>query len=95
MVQISSVLIRETRVYPCPDFKLSGSQKREYDFSKGIRGKFYRPDVQLQLPVYLDEDVADFVPYSDGTGYGLALGTTAGAGLVAGVESRAVTGMNG
>jgi|YNPNPStandDraft_1061719.scaffolds.fasta_scaffold163460_1 carbon starvation protein CstA len=69
--------------------------KREYDFSKGIRGKFYRPDVQLQLPVYLDEDVADFVPYSDGTGYGLALGTTAGAGLVAGVESRAVTGMNG
>jgi len=35
--------------------------KREYDFSKGIRGKFYRPDVQLQLPVYLDEDVADLV----------------------------------
>jgi len=26
MVQISSVLIREIRVYPCPDFKLSGSQ---------------------------------------------------------------------
>jgi len=26
MVQISSVLIRETRVYPCPDSKLSGSQ---------------------------------------------------------------------
>jgi len=26
MVQISSVLIRETRVYPCPEFKLSGSQ---------------------------------------------------------------------
>jgi len=35
--------------------------KREYDFSKGIRGKFYRPDVQLQLPVYLDEDVANLV----------------------------------
>jgi len=35
--------------------------KREYDFSKGIRGKFYRPDTQLQLPVYLDEDVADLV----------------------------------
>jgi hypothetical protein len=27
MVQISSVLIRETRVYPCPDSKLSGSQE--------------------------------------------------------------------
>lgn len=31
--------------------------KREYDFSKGVRGKFYQPDVQLQLPVYLEEDV--------------------------------------
>jgi len=32
MVQISSVLIRETRVYPCPDFKLSGSQMSELIF---------------------------------------------------------------
>lgn len=31
--------------------------KREYDFSKGVRGKFYQPDAQLQLPVYLEEDV--------------------------------------
>jgi len=31
MVQISSVLIRETRVYPCPDFKLSGSQPRNLE----------------------------------------------------------------
>jgi len=30
MVQISSVLIREIRVYPCPDFKLSGSQNTGY-----------------------------------------------------------------
>ena len=29
----------------------------EYDFSKGERGKFYRPDAKLSLPVYLDEDV--------------------------------------
>ncbi|MBI4217797.1 MAG: hypothetical protein HY610_01630 [Elusimicrobia bacterium] len=35
--------------------------KKEYDFSKGIRGKFYRPDVQLNLPVYLDKDVSTFV----------------------------------
>lgn len=35
--------------------------KREYDFSKGIRGKFYRQGVRLLLPVYLDEDVAELV----------------------------------
>ncbi len=35
--------------------------KREYDFSKGVRGKFYRPNVRLNLPVYLDEDIAEFV----------------------------------
>jgi len=29
----------------------------EYDFSKGERGKFYKPDATLNLPVYLDDDV--------------------------------------
>lgn len=33
----------------------------EYDFSKGERGKFYRPDVKLNLPIYLDDDVMAFV----------------------------------
>ena len=28
--------------------------KREYDFSKGVRGKFYRKGSQLRLPIYLD-----------------------------------------
>ena len=32
-----------------------------YDFSKGVRGKFYRPDARLNLPVYLDDDIAEFV----------------------------------
>jgi len=35
--------------------------KEEYDFSKGVRGKFYRPDARLNLPVYLDDDIAEFV----------------------------------
>ncbi len=35
--------------------------KKEYDFSKGVRGKFYRPNLRLNLPVYLDDDVAEFV----------------------------------
>jgi len=35
--------------------------KREYDFSKGVRGKFSRRRVRLNLPVYLDEEVFLFV----------------------------------
>ncbi len=35
--------------------------KKEYDFSKGERGKFFRPDTKLNLPVYLDSDVLSFV----------------------------------
>ena len=35
--------------------------KEEYDFSKGVRGKFHHPDVELNLPVYLDPDVAAFL----------------------------------
>jgi hypothetical protein len=32
--------------------------KKEYDFSKGERGKFFRPNGELNLPVYLEPDVA-------------------------------------
>jgi len=35
--------------------------KQEYDFSSAERGKFYRPNVKLNLPVYLDEDVRDYL----------------------------------
>ncbi len=28
--------------------------KRNYDFSRGVRGKFYREDAELRLPIYLD-----------------------------------------
>ena len=35
--------------------------KKEYDFSKGERGRFHRSDIRLNLPVYLDDDVAEFV----------------------------------
>ena len=33
----------------------------EYDFSKGERGKFFKPDAQLNLPVYLDNDVRRYL----------------------------------
>jgi hypothetical protein len=35
--------------------------KKEYNFSKGVRGKFYHPKAKMNLPVYLDDDVASFI----------------------------------
>jgi len=37
------------------------TMKREYDFSKGTRGKFYKPGAQLNLPVYLDAQVQAYL----------------------------------
>jgi cytidylate kinase len=28
--------------------------KKQYDFSKGVRGKFYKPNLVLSIPIYLD-----------------------------------------
>jgi hypothetical protein len=35
--------------------------KKQYDFSKGERGKFYRKGVKLRVPIYLEEDAAAFL----------------------------------
>jgi hypothetical protein len=35
--------------------------KKEYDFSNGECGKFYRSGIELNVPVYLDRDVAKTV----------------------------------
>jgi hypothetical protein len=35
--------------------------KKEYDFTHAERGKFYKPDVRLNIPVYLDEEALKFV----------------------------------
>lgn len=34
--------------------------KKEYDFSKAIQGKFYRPIEELEIPIYLDKEVKEF-----------------------------------
>ena len=31
--------------------------KREYDFSKGVRGRVLPPNAELRLPIYLSTDV--------------------------------------
>jgi len=33
----------------------------EIDFSQGERGKFYRPHLKLNLPVYFDDDIQQFL----------------------------------
>lgn len=39
----------------------SETMKKEYDFSKGVRGKFFHPDAETRLPVYLEPDNLTFV----------------------------------
>jgi hypothetical protein len=34
--------------------------KEEYDFSEGERAKFYRPDAEINLPIYLETDVRKY-----------------------------------
>ncbi|RLB14240.1 MAG: hypothetical protein DRG82_14135 [Deltaproteobacteria bacterium] len=35
--------------------------KKEHDFSKGEKGKFYHPNAKINLPIYLDEEVIAFI----------------------------------
>jgi len=33
----------------------------EYDFSNAVQGKFYRPIEELDIPIYLDKDIKEFL----------------------------------
>lgn len=35
--------------------------KKQYDFSKGVQGKFFHQNAVLNLPIYLDDDLIAFV----------------------------------
>jgi hypothetical protein len=35
--------------------------KESYDFSQGQRGKFYHPEAQFELPIYLESDIIAFL----------------------------------
>ncbi len=37
------------------------AMKKEYDFSKGERGKFFHPKAELNLPIYLSKENLQFV----------------------------------
>ncbi len=34
--------------------------KKEYDFTDAEQGKFYRPIEELDIPIYLDQEVKEF-----------------------------------
>jgi hypothetical protein len=36
------------------------SMKKEYDFSKAVKGKFYVPAEEIETPIYLDKKVRIF-----------------------------------
>ncbi|MBK9153067.1 MAG: hypothetical protein IPM25_02405 [Chloracidobacterium sp.] len=44
-----------------PAVEKGRNMKKEYDSSKGVRGKFYNPDGKFNIPVYLEPEVAAFV----------------------------------
>jgi len=37
------------------------TMKKEYDFSKGERGKFFNKDIKINLPIYLEDEILEFV----------------------------------
>ena len=44
-----------------PNDTMDDEMPAEIDFSKGTRGKFFRADAQLQVPVYLDAEVQAYL----------------------------------
>jgi hypothetical protein len=34
--------------------------KKEYDFSNAERGKFYKENMELNIPLYLDPDIKEY-----------------------------------
>ncbi len=52
---------RKTKAAIAAAPKYQDVMPREIDFSGGVRGKFYRPNARLNLPVYLDADVQAYL----------------------------------
>lgn len=45
---------------PTPD-RADDDLPAEIDFSKSVRGKFFRPDKRLRLPIYLDDETQRYL----------------------------------
>ena len=40
--------------------------KNEYDFTDAEQGKFYVPVEDIEIPIYLDKDVSNFLRHKQG-----------------------------
>jgi hypothetical protein len=45
--------------------------KEEYDFTHAEQGKFYTPVEEIQLPIYLDKDILQYLRKQCGDNQGL------------------------
>ena len=45
---------------PAPD-RADDDMPAEIDFSKGVRGKFFRPGMRVRLPIYLDDETQRYL----------------------------------
>ena len=41
--------------------KKDDEMQEEYDFSKGVRGKFYNKTATFNLPIYLEPEIESFI----------------------------------
>ena len=61
MLRFASFLRVEPRKKKAVNTIQGSEMKKEYDFSGGERGKFYRSDARLNLPIYLEKDISEFI----------------------------------
>ena len=40
---------------------MESDMEKEYNFSKAEKGKFYKPNTKLNIPIYLDDEAFAFV----------------------------------
>jgi hypothetical protein len=52
---------RKTKSGAATPARSDDGMPKEIDFSGGTRGKFYRPNIRLSLPVYLDAEVQAYL----------------------------------
>ena len=65
---------------------MRSSDEPEYDFSEGERGKFFRPNAELQLPIYLNADIQAYLA-ERAAQKGIPLNDTVNALLKQGIQT--------
>jgi hypothetical protein len=57
----TNILSKESNKVGNKKLQRTMNMKKEYDFSKGVRGKFYRPGLRINLPIYLNDENRVFI----------------------------------